>query len=127
MPTEASLSPLEERILVALYRSTEKRLLSDALTKSAQIAMSTLSTEQKRLMALGLLIKRPVKCIDDDRISVRTGYELTTKGELIAMHLEHVASVLKNQEIICSETPVIIHRRRGLPHANPQSDLLENS
>jgi DNA-binding MarR family transcriptional regulator len=101
---EASLTPIEERILVALYRSSQHFLLSDEIVKEARIAMSTLAAEQKRLVALGLLEKTTRRFILDDKISRRTAYELTTKGEIIAIHLAHVSSLLsENAPILCEE------------------------
>lgn len=36
------------------------------------------------------------------------GYQLTLKGELIAIHLEHVAELLKDKEVLsCAEIPVV--------------------
>jgi DNA-binding MarR family transcriptional regulator len=102
--TEASLSPIEERILVALYKSEQHSLFSDEIVKQAGIAMSTLSTEQRRLTALGLLEKSTRRFILGDKISLRINYGLTMKGEIIAIHLLHVASLLSQDEIVqCAE------------------------
>jgi DNA-binding MarR family transcriptional regulator len=68
MSAEASLSPIEERILIALFQAKEHRLLSDEITKQAGIASSTLSAEQRRLVALGLLQKKTLRTMDHDRI-----------------------------------------------------------
>jgi DNA-binding MarR family transcriptional regulator len=109
MYAEASLSPIEERILIALFQAKEHRLLSDEITKLAGIAFSTLSAEQRRLVALGLLQKKSLRFMDEDRIRSRMGYELTMKGELIALHLKHVSELLKGQTIECPEVTVVNH------------------
>lgn len=110
---EASLTSIEERILVALYRSKDHCLLSNEISTEAEISISTLSYEQKRLLALGLLQKRTCRLIEDERISRRVIYELTMKGELIAVHLEHVASMLGGQGVSCLEEAVVVKRREN--------------
>ena len=107
-PSEASLTPIEERILVALFRSKEHCLLSDEISRAAKISISTLAYEQKRLFALGLLQKRVRRFMVDDRISRRIIYELTLKGNLIAIHLDHVSDLLTDRKVICSEDPFVL-------------------
>jgi DNA-binding MarR family transcriptional regulator len=111
--SEISLTSVEERILVALYKSQGHGLLSDEISAEAEISISTLAYEQKRLFTLGLLQKRIRRYISEDRISRRVIYELTDKGEQIAFHLEHISSMLSGKSVARLENPVLAHEQEN--------------
>lgn len=116
---EASLTPIEERILIVLYESEDHCLLGDEISSRAEVSMSTVSYEQKRLFALGLLQKRVCRFMEEDRISRRIIYELTMKGELIAVHLEHVASMLGGRGVSCLDESVVVKKHGGRRSSPP--------
>lgn len=111
MTEQASLSNAERKFLVVLYRAKEHRLFSTEIMKEAGVGFSTVAAEQKRLIALGLLQKRIFKHFDSEmKVEKRMGYQLTLKGELIAIHLEHVSELLEGMEVSCTEKALVTGR-----------------
>jgi DNA-binding MarR family transcriptional regulator len=88
------LSPLQCRILIAIFFSKNEYLNSEAILKETGIAQSTWSEEQNRLTQMGLLEKRQSRIMTSNVITRVMNYKLTDKGRLVAMNLSNISRIL---------------------------------
>jgi DNA-binding MarR family transcriptional regulator len=92
------LSQLQCRILAAISLSKLDSLTSDVILRETGIAQSTWSEEQKRLVQLGLLEKKPSKMMISNTVTRVMKFRLTDKGKLVALNLANISRILGSDQ-----------------------------
>ncbi len=94
MPNDAFLTAIEAKILVSLARSKDNVLITESILKETRISGSTWAEEQNKLIAIGLIDKKPVRVMSRGNVSRVMSYKLTDKGKLVAVNLLNISRIL---------------------------------
>jgi hypothetical protein len=92
------LTPIQVKILLAMLRSKDYSLNSEAILRETGIALSTWSAEQGKLGEMGLIEKHLVRILTSDSISKRMNYTLTKSGVAIALNLQNISRILSSSK-----------------------------
>jgi len=111
---------IQEKILVVLLKSKQQPLKTAEVLSNAEIALSTWSSEQRKLGAMKLIDKKMVRVIINNHVSLRMNYSLTEKGRLIAVNLRNISELLKDDSSKVSFQPKIT----DTSFENPSSETI---
>lgn len=92
------LTPIQVKILLALLRSKDHSLNSEAVLRETGIALSTWSAEQGKLVDMGLIEKRLVRVLTSENISKRMSYTLSESGVAVALNLLNISKILSSSK-----------------------------